>query len=161
MVPKTILTTTSSYSTGNVNAASATTPQHDVAPLPTKSPATGGGNGDAFSVLRGAGNLMGGLLGDAAKAGIIIIGGRGGGGGQDTAAKAGIIIVGGRGSSDGQGLQQVRDAFDNKDNDLQSQDKLGNFEIQSLMSDYNEASAVVSSVQKKLHDTQSAVIGKI
>jgi hypothetical protein len=159
MVPKTMLTTNSNYSTANVNAASATTPQHDVAPMPGKTTDTGGGN--AFSVLRGASNLIGGLLGDAAKAGIIIIGGHASGGGQDVAAKAGIIIVGGRGSSNDQSMQRVRDAFDSKDQDLQNQDKLGNFEIQSLMSDYNEASTTASSVQKKLHDTRSSVIGKI
>lgn len=45
--------------------------------------------------------------------------------------------------------------------DLQSQDKLGNFEIQTLMSDYNQAQALASSVAKKLHDTNSSIIGKI
>jgi hypothetical protein len=40
-------------------------------------------------------------------------------------------------------------------------DKLGNTQIQTLMSNYNEAQTLASSVQKKLHDTASAVIGKI
>ena len=40
-------------------------------------------------------------------------------------------------------------------------DKLGNFEIQRLMSSYNEASTLASSVQKKANDTANAIIGKI
>ena len=44
---------------------------------------------------------------------------------------------------------------------LQGQDKLGNFEIQRLMSSYNEASTLASSVQKKANDTANAIIGKI
>ncbi len=58
-------------------------------------------------------------------------------------------------------LAQVKASFDANGKDLQSQDKLGNFEIQGLMSDYNEAQTLASSVQKKLHDSNSAVIGKI
>jgi hypothetical protein len=150
---KTYLSSSSSYSTTNLSAANATTaPQHDTATSASKN--APGASGDAFSVLRGMGNFFGGLIDNAAKAGIIIVGG------HDAAAKAGIIIVGGR-SGGGNGVQKVRDAFDNKDKDLQNQDKLGNFEIQSLMSDYNEASTLASSVQKKQHETQSAVIGKI
>jgi len=44
---------------------------------------------------------------------------------------------------------------------LQNQDRLGNFEIQSLMSQYNQAQTLASSVQKKLNDTANGVIGKI
>ena len=44
---------------------------------------------------------------------------------------------------------------------LESHDKLGNFEIQSLMSSYNEASTLASSILKKADDTANAVIGKI
>ena len=47
------------------------------------------------------------------------------------------------------------------DQDLLSQDKLGNFKIQILMSDYNETSTLASSVLKKRDDATSAVIGKI
>jgi hypothetical protein len=47
------------------------------------------------------------------------------------------------------------------DKDLQSQDKLGNFEIQDLMSTYNQAETLASSVAKKVNDTNAAVIGKI
>lgn len=46
-------------------------------------------------------------------------------------------------------VNDVKNALDSKDKDLQSQDKLGNFEVQSLMSDYNEAQTLSSSVQKK------------
>ena len=58
-------------------------------------------------------------------------------------------------------VNDVKNAFDSKDKDLQSQDKLGNFEVQSLMSDYNEAQTLSSSVQKKKDDTGNAVIQKI
>jgi hypothetical protein len=44
---------------------------------------------------------------------------------------------------------------------LQCQDKLGNTQIQTLMSNYNEAQTTLASIQKQLHDTNSAVIGKI
>ena len=47
------------------------------------------------------------------------------------------------------------------DKDLEAQDKLGNFKIQGLMSSYNQASTLASSVLKKVNDTASAVIGKI
>ncbi len=45
--------------------------------------------------------------------------------------------------------------------DLQSQDKLGNTEIQHLMSNYNEAQTTLSSIQKKRDDAINAVISKI
>ncbi|MEM1298258.1 MAG: hypothetical protein AAGH68_03185 [Pseudomonadota bacterium] len=41
------------------------------------------------------------------------------------------------------------------------QDRLGNFEIQDLMSRFNQAETLASSVQKKTDDTKNAVIGKI
>jgi len=44
---------------------------------------------------------------------------------------------------------------------LENQDKLGNFEIQRLMSSFNQAETLASSVLKKLSDTNSGVIGKI
>lgn len=40
-------------------------------------------------------------------------------------------------------------------------DKLGNFEIQDLMSTFNQAETLASSVQKKDDDRANAVIGKI
>jgi len=44
---------------------------------------------------------------------------------------------------------------------LEARDRLGNFEIQNLMSRYNQAETLASSVQKKADDTASGVIGKI
>jgi hypothetical protein len=43
----------------------------------------------------------------------------------------------------------------------ESQDKLGNFEIQMLMSEYNEAEQLASNVQKKQDDTDKDLIHKI
>ena len=45
--------------------------------------------------------------------------------------------------------------------DIESQDKLGNFEIQNLMSIYDRAGAIACSVLKKKDDAASTVIGKI
>ena len=45
--------------------------------------------------------------------------------------------------------------------DLEAQDKMGNFEIQRLMSQYNQSEQLASSVQKKKDDTSNAIIGKI
>ncbi len=45
--------------------------------------------------------------------------------------------------------------------DLEADDKLGNFEIQDLMSRFNQAETLASSVQKKKDDTKSSVISKI
>ncbi|MBC7778539.1 MAG: hypothetical protein H7125_00405 [Proteobacteria bacterium] len=45
--------------------------------------------------------------------------------------------------------------------ELEAEDKLGNFEIQDLMSQFNEAESLASSVLKKRDDTANAVIGKI
>ena len=45
--------------------------------------------------------------------------------------------------------------------ELESQDKLGNFEIQTLMSSFNQSETLASSVLKKASDTNSGVIGKI
>jgi hypothetical protein len=58
-------------------------------------------------------------------------------------------------------LSSIKSKFDSAGKDLEAQDKLGNFEIQDLMSTYNEAQTLASSVRKKLDDTASAVIGKI
>jgi hypothetical protein len=40
-------------------------------------------------------------------------------------------------------------------------DKLGNTKIQTLMSDFNEAQTMASSVLKKAHDAANSIIGKI
>jgi hypothetical protein len=44
---------------------------------------------------------------------------------------------------------------------IEAQDRMGNFEIQRLMSSYNQAETLASSVLKKLSETNSGVIGKI
>jgi hypothetical protein len=44
---------------------------------------------------------------------------------------------------------------------LDSQDKLGNTQIQTLMSNYNEAQTTLSSLLKSFHDAKNSNIGKI
>jgi hypothetical protein len=56
--------------------------------------------------------------------------------------------------------QTIKNALDDKDKDLQSQDKLGNTQIQTLMSNYNEAQTMASSVVKKTDDTTDSLIHK-
>jgi hypothetical protein len=55
----------------------------------------------------------------------------------------------------------IRKTLESALKDLESQDRLGNFEIQRLMSQYNQAETLASSVQKKLDDTAKGVAGKI
>ena len=45
--------------------------------------------------------------------------------------------------------------------ELESKDRMGNFEIQRLMSTYNQAETLASSVQKKLDDTVAGQQQKI
>ena len=52
-------------------------------------------------------------------------------------------------------------SFDDKLKDLEDHDKLSNFEIQELMSRYNQAETLASSVLKKRDDTANAIISKI
>jgi hypothetical protein len=58
-------------------------------------------------------------------------------------------------------LGEYAQAFEQRLKLLEAQDKLDNFEIQDLMSEYNEAETLASSVRKKLDDTAAAIIGKI
>lgn len=58
-------------------------------------------------------------------------------------------------------INDVKNALDSKDKDLQSQDKLGNMQIQTLMSNYNEAQTTMSSIEKKKDDTGKSVIENI
>jgi hypothetical protein len=55
----------------------------------------------------------------------------------------------------------TKGAFDAASKDLEAQDKLGNFEIQDLMSQYNQAETLASSVRKKADQTTTSIIGKI
>lgn len=45
--------------------------------------------------------------------------------------------------------------------ELEAEDKLGNFEIQDLMSTFNQSQQTASSVQKKQDDTANSVISKV
>ncbi|MEM7745911.1 MAG: hypothetical protein AAF409_19595 [Pseudomonadota bacterium] len=56
-------------------------------------------------------------------------------------------------------VQQAREAA--RMTSATEADKLGNFEIQDLMSRFNQAETLASSVQKKDSDTKNAIIGKI
>jgi hypothetical protein len=58
-------------------------------------------------------------------------------------------------------VSAMQSAFDNAGQDLQNQDKMGNFEIQTLMSDYNEASSMASSVLQHQQSTTNSIIGNI
>lgn len=58
-------------------------------------------------------------------------------------------------------LDELQSDLEKALEDLESQDKLGNFEIQDLMSRFNQAETLASSVQKKTDDTKNAVIGKV
>lgn len=58
-------------------------------------------------------------------------------------------------------LDDLRTRLEGAMKDLESQDKLGNFEIQDLMSRYNQAETLASSVQKKKDDTANSIIQKI
>ncbi|MCC7383654.1 MAG: hypothetical protein IT384_17570 [Deltaproteobacteria bacterium] len=55
----------------------------------------------------------------------------------------------------------TKNQFQDAIKDFEAQDKLGNFEIQDLMSTYNQAETLASSVLKKRDDTGNAVIGKV
>ena len=61
----------------------------------------------------------------------------------------------GSGSKD---IQKAKDNLGDNDKDLQSQDKLGNFQIQNLMSEFNESQQTISKVLKKEEETASNVI---
>jgi hypothetical protein len=65
------------------------------------------------------------------------------------------------GAANAQKVEAIRKALESAMKDLEAQDRLGNFEIQRLMSQYNQAETLASSVQKKLDDTAKGVAGKI
>ena len=58
-------------------------------------------------------------------------------------------------------IEELRRKLDQAQKEAQSEDKLGNFEIQRLMSSFNEAQTLASSILKKASDTNTGVIGKI
>lgn len=58
-------------------------------------------------------------------------------------------------------LQSLKAKLEGALKDLESEDKLGNFEIQDLMSRFNQSETLASSVQKKTDDTASGIISKV
>jgi len=58
-------------------------------------------------------------------------------------------------------VNAIRKELENKTKDLEAAERMGNFEIQRLMSAYNQAETLSSSVLKKQADTQAALISKI
>jgi hypothetical protein len=66
-----------------------------------------------------------------------------------------------QGAPNAQTLASIKQSLDTAMKDLDAQDKLGNFEIQQLMSQYNEAQTLASSVLKKQDDAAKAVIQKL
>ena len=58
-------------------------------------------------------------------------------------------------------LRKHLEKFSERHKELEAQDKLGNFEIQDLMSRYNQAETLASNVIKKRDDTANTIIGKI
>ena len=61
----------------------------------------------------------------------------------------------------GEKIDGIRKRFEGEMKDLEALDRLGNFEIQRLMSQYNQSEQLASSVQKKKDDTANATIGKV
>jgi hypothetical protein len=58
-------------------------------------------------------------------------------------------------------LESIKDILNNSDQNLESQDKMGNFEIQDLMSEYNNAQNLAASVQKHYDDSSGDILKKI
>jgi len=114
-----------------------------------------------------------------AKTGIIIVSGKGGDkptppgtengiiivSGHDapkhnSLAERGIIIVGGTPAHQ-PSTDSVKARLDNSMKGLEAQDRMGNFEIQRMMSAFNQAETLSSNVQKKMDDTVSGMTRKI
>ena len=58
-------------------------------------------------------------------------------------------------------MEEIRKRMEGAMKDLEAQDRLGNFEIQDLMSQYNQAETLASSALKKRDDTAGALINKV
>lgn len=63
--------------------------------------------------------------------------------------------------SNAKAVDRIKSKFEDKAKELDPQDKLGNFEIQDLMSRYNQAETLASNVMKKRDDAANGLIGKI
>ena len=59
------------------------------------------------------------------------------------------------------GLWRQLEMLDRRLGELEAQDRMGNFEIQELMSEYNEAERLASDVTKKLDCLYSDILSKI
>jgi hypothetical protein len=137
------------------------TPPPPAPPPPDPGPPT-----DHTDVLHGNSQSLASSLewfNPGSKNGIIIIGGKTPKP-PNPATDRGIIIIGGKAPPPGaspDAAKGIRSRFDDRSKDLQNQDKLGNFEIQDLMSQYNQSETLASNVQKKVDDTSRGLIGKI
>jgi chromosome segregation ATPase len=58
-------------------------------------------------------------------------------------------------------IEDLQKKLEAKMKELEEKDKLGRFEIQDLMSQYNQAETTTSNVLKKLSDNKSSVVRKI
>jgi len=58
-------------------------------------------------------------------------------------------------------FEKIKGAMGDVVKDLEAKDKLGNVEINLIMSDYNQAETLASSVEKKKFDTLAAITSKI
>ncbi|HEV8583964.1 MAG TPA: hypothetical protein VGT02_03235 [Methylomirabilota bacterium] len=65
------------------------------------------------------------------------------------------------GAANADKVESIRKALDAAMKDLEAQDRMGNFEIQRLMSAFNQAETLASNVQKKMDDTISGQQQKI
>lgn len=54
-------------------------------------------------------------------------------------------------------IDALRSRFESAIKDLESKDKMGNFEIQDLMSTYNRAQTAASNVTRKLDETKNSI----
>jgi predicted nucleic acid-binding Zn-ribbon protein len=57
-------------------------------------------------------------------------------------------------------LRKSLDKLSAKLKDLEAEDELDNFEIQDLMSQFNQAETLASNILKKRDDTANSIIGK-
>jgi hypothetical protein len=55
----------------------------------------------------------------------------------------------------------LRKKLENAMKELEAKDRMGNFEIQRLMSQYNQAETLSSQIHKKIADTKNAVVSKL
>ena len=60
-----------------------------------------------------------------------------------------------------QKMTELKKKLESAMKDLEAQDKMGNFEIQNLMSTLNQAETLSSSVRKKLDETANQLMSKL